>query len=213
MSHNDNKRIPAVGRRVVECGLRVEWIQAWVADDNTKTKDPWECTGSQRMNNETVRVHRWRRRRCCECVPEPMIRRRIEQRDPWESTGQQQQEQVKKGFVRVYWIESKKRERPWVCTDNNNNGRQTRECVPGRVKRNEERSVSVCQTNRERAPCVCSEQQSNYWKRRSGTLRREGVPQLWKVFPWTSIEQKECTWECMWKSICDMIADVEWWFE
>jgi len=30
-------------------------------------------------------------------------------------------------------------------------------------------------------------------KRRSETLRTEGVPQLWKVFPWTSMEQKECT--------------------
>jgi len=39
---------------------------------------------------------------------------------------------------------------------------------------------------------VCR-QQLTYQKRRGGTLRREGVPQLWKVFPWTIMEQKECT--------------------
>jgi len=33
----------------------------------------------------------------------------------------------------------------------------------------------------------------NYQKKMSGTLRREGVLQLWKVFLCASMEQKECT--------------------
>jgi len=58
---------------------------------------------------------------------------------------------------------------------------------------------------------VCRHQ-STCWKRRSGTLRRSATT-VEGVSMDEHAEQKECTWECMWKSICVTNTDVEWWLE
>ena len=85
-------------------------------------------------------------------------------------------------------------------------------CLPCGEKRRKEwvsNEQPVCHglcIGRHVLPPICG-------RRRSGTPWREGVLQLQKAFPCKGMEQKECTWQCTWKSICETITDVELWFE